>query len=726
MISVFITDIIADKTKNTSPPITKRIIVQKLEQTKTERKATPRLAGLKPIRVIKPMAKSYRTSQAALMAQRRRLEIGVEIGPIKNLRRRRLCTEDPERFCRVYFPRICYNRFTDDQRTMITAITDRLKYGGFQSIAAPRGDGKSIITRLVSLWALFYGWLKFIVLIGANSDFARGHLRDLKSQMENNQLLRDDFPEVCDPIAALEGAPQRGGTQIAEGARTRLYWGQHEIHLPIVPGSTAAGGIIMALGIEAPIRGLVRSGRRPDLVICDDIETKASANSDADTTRLRDVLDNDILGLAGPDKQIAAVYLCTILKESCISDVLTNPQESPAWHGIRQRFLIEKPADEATWQEYIELRQADQLAGDPTARRAHKFYWQNRRRMNLGAKINNPYRYDHTKLPDGSRIELSALQHAYNLIADRGWENFAAEYQNDPKSDPNIEATDITIKSICAKLNHLDRGAVPIWSERITAGLDIGGRQIHWVVIAWRNPMLGAIIDYGIEPVYSPAGKVTAEENLNETRAAILAALAGFNEWADQGWPRIDTGEIINLDLALIDAGWQPDPVYKFCQAHPKYRPSKGLGTGSLTARYRPAGKKTGPAYSGRHWHAVRRSPRDPYLYHLDSDFWKNTVHGGLILPANTPGSLVLFGSEALTHRPFALQITAETWTREFTPGRGWRERFAVHSRHNHWLDATAAGVAAADMLGIQPISEPARQKKKLSEIQAAKRGARR
>jgi hypothetical protein len=47
-------------------------------------------------------------------------------------------------------------------------------------------------------------------------------LANIKYQLERNQALADDYPEICDPILALDGTAQRGATQTANGKRTFL------------------------------------------------------------------------------------------------------------------------------------------------------------------------------------------------------------------------------------------------------------------------------------------------------------------------------------------------------------------------------------------------------------------------------------------------------------------------------------------------------------------------
>jgi len=674
---------------------------------------------------------SQREKDRVKKAQARLAERAIVIPPIKNLRRRRRCQNRPELFCRTYFPEVFYNTFTRDQKKMVAGIVDRIRHGGYQAIAAARGDGKSSIAKFVGgIWATAYGHLKYIVLLGANATFAEAMLKDIKTHIEFSDLMLDDFPEICAPIRALEGAAQRAQSQNFEGVRTRLQWSGKEIVFAQVKGSPAAGAVITTRGIDAAIRGLVRQGRRPDLVIADDIETRESARSQTETEARKATLQQDVLGLAGPGKQMAVTYLCTIIKIGCLADQFSDKTQNPAWHGIRQKLLVRPPNDKEKWDKYIELRQQDQMNGDATGRTALKFYRRHRKVMDQGAKISNPHRFIHKKLPGKKGyLEISPFQHCYNLIADMGWDNFATEYQNAPPADSGPETTGVNVANVCNKINHLDRGLVPPGTKLLTAFIDVGGRLLHWTVVAWRSDMAGAVIDYGTEPVHSPhTGKITAKENVKATQEAILTALI---EWRDRqaatGWPETDSDQPRHIDICLVDSGWMPDPVYTFCRSVPAdlYRPAKGLGSNQLAGRYRIPAKKGSPRRHGSHWHMTRPSNEAPWLINLDSDYWKNWVHTGMLTPIGQAGAISLFGTEPVKHRTWAEQICAEIWTREFKPGKGWSEGFQVHSKHNHFLDTLAGAAAAAAILGLSalPKTKPADTKKiKLSELQQQKR----
>ena len=123
-------------------------------------------------------------------------------------------------------------------------------------MAMPRGSGKTSLCETACLWALVYGHRQFVALIGSDEDHAADMLDSIKSELENNDLIDEDFSEVTGPIRALEGIHQRAAGQLYRGARTHIGWTSKEIILPNIEGSAASAGIIKVAGITGRIRGM--------------------------------------------------------------------------------------------------------------------------------------------------------------------------------------------------------------------------------------------------------------------------------------------------------------------------------------------------------------------------------------------------------------------------------------------------------------------------------------
>ena len=220
----------------------------------------------------------------------------VKIRDPADVQRRLANSADIYAFLSCYFPDVFWGDWTDQRREMVAAILNAARYGGDQAIAAPRGEGKTSIVQCVTIYCVMHGILSFPLIAAATGPNAEQILANIKYQLERNQALADDYPEICDPILALDGTAQRGATQTANGKRTFLKWAQDYIVLPTVrvpdhwdprlrPGqpSLGSGAVITTRGLDSAIRGVLVGTKRPDLVIIDDPETRDSARSGVQT-----------------------------------------------------------------------------------------------------------------------------------------------------------------------------------------------------------------------------------------------------------------------------------------------------------------------------------------------------------------------------------------------------------------------------------------------------------
>ena len=231
------------------------------------------------------------------------------------------CKKDFKRFCEAYFPDSFSLAWSTDHLKVINRIETAVLEGGLFALAMPRGSGKSTLTECAALWAMLYGHREFVVLIGATEAAALEMLESIKTELEINEHLAVDFPEVCFPIAALGGIANRCGGQLYKGERTRITWTSNELVLPTIKESAASGIIMRVAGITGRVRGMKfkrADGRsvRPSLVIIDDPQTSESAGSLEQTRKRVRVLAGDILGLAGPGQKISGIMPCTIIRNT--------------------------------------------------------------------------------------------------------------------------------------------------------------------------------------------------------------------------------------------------------------------------------------------------------------------------------------------------------------------------------------------------------------------------
>lgn len=637
---------------------------------------------------------------------------GRDIAPLPevvNPPRKADCARNFRLFCESYFPETYSLEWSPDHLKAIEKIETAVLSGGLFALAMPRGSGKSTMTETAALWAMLYGHREFVTLIGATESAALEMLDSIKTELEVNEHLSEDFPEVCYPVAQLEGISNRCAGQLFHGERTRITWTSNEIVLPTIEGSKASGIIVRVAGITGRVRGMKykrSDGRsvRPSLVIIDDPQTSESAGSLEQTRKRVRVLAGDILGLAGPGLKISGIMPCTIIRPGDMADIILNRNTHPDWNGEKTKMVYKFPTNMKLWDEYAELR-AESLRTDGNFQKATEFYLANREAMDAGAEVSWEARFNHD--------EISALQHAMNLkFQDEA--AFQAEYQNDPLPEDTQDDTLLSVDEICAKVNGLPRGRIPLACDKITMFIDIQKALLFFVVIAWSDDFTGAVIDYGAWPdqhrrEFSLADANPTIQSMFPTagfEGALYAALTSLtDDYLGREWTRED-GAMLKIERALVDANWgqSTDIVYQFCRqsAHagvilPSHGRYVGASSKPMTEYRKQPGDRLGfnwmmPNIAGKR--AIRH-----VIY--DSNYWKSFVHARLAVALADKGSLTLYGRIPGVHQLLAEHLTAEY--RVKTQGRGrtvdeWKLK--PQSHNNHWLDCCAGCAVCASMLG--------------------------
>jgi len=642
-------------------------------------------------------------------------------------------------FCETYFPQTFNLPWSDDHLKVIAKIEQAVLDGGLFAMAMPRGSGKTTLCEIACLWAILIGAREFVALIGADEEHAANMLDSIKAELENNEMLLADFPEVVYPIHCLEGIHQRAGGQLYRGKQTHIGWTAKEIVLPTISGGTdsqASGAIIRVAGITGRIRGMKHKrpdgqSVRPSLVLIDDPQTDESARSPSQCNTRERILAGAILGLGGPGKKIAGLMTITVVRPDDMADRLLDRENHPQWQGERTRMVYKFPANEALWARYAELR-AEGLRNDEGIARATAFYREHQDEMDEGAVIAWPARFNHD--------EASAIQHAMNLkLQDEA--AFWAEYQNDPLPEDEADDDLLTADQIASKISGMRRGDVPIGCSHITMFIDVQAKCLFWLVVAWEDDFTGHVIDYGTEPDQKQAYFTLRDVRRTLAAAAPRAGLEGAiygglerltERLLTREWRR-DDGAAVRIDRCLVDANWgaSTDVVYQFCRQS-RYAnvllPSHGRYVGASSIPFSEYKRKRGDRV-GLNWRIPNVAGKRAVRHVLfDTNYWKSFIHARLAVPMGDPGCLSLFGRQPNQHRLLSEHLTAEY--RVKTEGRGrvvdeWKLRLS--GADNHWLDCLVGAAVAASMQGAILFGTDAKPVRKrgrvrLSELQGAKR----
>jgi len=686
-----------------------------VEQTILDAKREHDRQGRKLNKLLKKSSpETYRTSQRELMRRKRAADMDITVRKCANKKRRTKALKDPQQFVKTYFDERFYMSNAKHHDEMIAAICHVAQFGGDQAISAPRGEGKTTVATTMMIYAILKQWVRFPIIIAQTGPHAERIFRDIKYQFENNELLGDDFPEIADPVKALEGAPQRANMQRHNGELTRIAWRATSVTLPNIAGSPYGGVSLAYFGLDAAIRGLIINGNRPDFVLIDDPETRESAASSHQITIRSQSIDRDIAGLAGPRKRIARVMLCTIQNRYCIAHQYTDPKQKPSWSGSRFKMLDEFPDNIAMWEEYIVQRQDGQRQGDKEGRDATQYYLDNRKEMDAGSIVSNPMRFDQTKMLDGWSVEVSALQHCYNIVADYGMESFLTECQNDPSEESGPETLGLTAPGVAKRMSGLEQGEWHPEHQLVTLGLDLGKYLCHWVMIGWQPDCIGNVVDYGVLEVHG-VGVQT------DSQASEIALFNSLVRWRSE---MLEVGK--SIDMALIDSGDFTKTAYQFIReiGGAPFMVSKGISSRSFTV-----GKLSKDRIPGENWFASFQKQQNIWLYLLDTDYWKQFVHERFLTPTFNearhymPASLSLYSTEdRKKHLSYSHHIVAEERREEFVPGKGLRKYWHQVNRNNHFLDATYMACAAARMKGVElPLGTQAKPITKTTKDQTVK-----
>ena len=653
------------------------------------------------------LSASERDVDAQRKRGRRMESARIFIPDCVNPQRRERCLADPEKFLREYFARDYTRPFTRLHRGLIEAMVEIATNGGEKAVAAPRGRGKSQIVKGVIAYLIFAGLVRFPVPISQTTAHSQELYEDFRRKVNLNEMLYEDFPEVCHPVRCLEGAPQRASRQHIDGELTQIEWKIDRLRLANVPskyrGPIDYGGVRMEYrGLDAAIRGINRDGDRPDFVPIDEPETRESAKSHTQILDRINALEKDVAGLAGEDHELAQVMLTTLQNSYCLSAQYTDREQRPSWMGDRygwvEKWPVEFPRGEnetGMWHEYMTMRGEDQRNGDRYGQRATQYFLDNQQQMERGGELLSD-NYKFKTLASGKQTVYSAWQEVFNFIADKSYEAFCTEYQNDPPATEEIEGLQLTAAKVQARVATTGQREVPVGAGYETIGIDLGKYASHWAHTAWTDQgCIGTVPDYG---VVETVGLNAASDN----RAIEHALVAALEVWGEE------VRDTIKPQLVLVDSGNWRDAAYEFCRRMGSpFFPAKGWEQGR---RFTMPKERTAEKLPYHECYAAWQAEHRVWLYHMQGEHWKSWLQSRFLQQSygegneRLPGSLALFDpmGDSKRHLSFAQHMVAEE--EQFVPkdGKQLQRRWFVRNRNNHWLDAMAMACCAAGVLGVR------------------------
>jgi len=249
------------------------------------------------------------------------------------------------------------------------------------AIAAPRGHAKSTIVSLAYiLWCICYAREPYILLISDTVDQASDLLSLVKNELENNELILADFPEISETPGLLKRDRAR-------------RWRKEEI---ITRGPD--GGVkVTALGADKKLRGRKHKQHRPSLIIIDDLENETDVRSPEQRQQRASWFNRAVLKAGTATTNIVVVG--TVTHYDALLTNLIDSRKSPGWTGIKYRAVISWSSRLDLWDRwqgiYCDQEMFEENGG---AVAASRYFEANREPMLEGTDVLWPEREDYYEL----------------------------------------------------------------------------------------------------------------------------------------------------------------------------------------------------------------------------------------------------------------------------------------------------------------------------------------
>ena len=610
----------------------------------------------------------------------------------KNHERRRRGSQDANFWCETYFPDIYFEPNEYHRRT-ITRLQDEIlttEPTMFKNVDAIfRGGGKTTIRRLIVLWAAMNGHEDLSVFGGYKDENAEPHLKAIKHWLFTNDLLYEDYPEICGWVRHINNDPKRAAP---------IPWSDNFARLP-------NGAWLIARGIFSGLVGINIEGKRPGIIVLDDYETVETADSAATTEDIGNLIDQQIIKLPGPRKRGVIEMLGTVRTKSCNMARYTDPIQSPGWNITRLKGLLKPPEREDLWGRFVSIARreatvppealtvSDETAAAAAGKKIATFALIKNEGLKNATRF---YAYNKTAMDAGAQLLDSvhlSLWECYRTIAEDGLKTFQTEIQQEAWEDHEaMDRRDWNVSFIISHASDYSPLTLPheCPAKFVTMGADVHKLAIFYVFRAWDWDGTSWLIEAGVSEIFLPGAADTVQ--LDKSRWHALERLF---EASQQGW-KIGN-RVLSLATGFVDEGWETNQVRAFCQSTKwLWRPIKGI-PGMSHGRIAQSKEFEATINLGVYHfkHDLARllartrsaSGYEPGFFHLNN------------LGAGHPGS---------HYQSYCKHMCSEVWQpKKNKDGTDVNEYWwETINKNNHWWDCETYSAAGAFVAGVSLIGE--------------------
>lgn len=194
------------------------------------------------------------------------------------------------------------------------------------ALGLPRGHAKTTFVKILIAWFIVYDKVSFALIVCSNADLADALLADLHDILSSPN------------ITAIYGDWQAGLVIDSADTKKAFYHGRSVV--------------LVSRGWSAGIRGLNLTNMRPDLILCDDVQTRKNDESPAERDALLKELVGTIFKAIAPRGNRLIIYVGNMYSEECI---LNKFRKNPNWISLITGAILSN--GQPLWPELFSLEE---------------------------------------------------------------------------------------------------------------------------------------------------------------------------------------------------------------------------------------------------------------------------------------------------------------------------------------------------------------------------------
>lgn len=180
------------------------------------------------------------------------------------------------------------------------------------ALGLPRGHAKTTFIKIIICWLIVHDKSSFALMVCASEDLAEQLLADVNDMLGSSNM------------ETIYGNWNMNLSTDTKQLKKAIYHNRSVI--------------LAAKGAGSAVRGLNIKHTRPDLIFCDDMQTKENDESPAESLRLLRWMIATLLKLLSPRGDRLVIYVGNMYSENCI---LKKLQTNPGWTSLVTGAILE-------------------------------------------------------------------------------------------------------------------------------------------------------------------------------------------------------------------------------------------------------------------------------------------------------------------------------------------------------------------------------------------------